>query len=61
SGHADREQLLTFVERVGEKLERVFVTMGEPHSSMFLAQRIRDFLGVDAAVPEAGQSFDIDW
>ncbi|MDO8576560.1 MAG: MBL fold metallo-hydrolase, partial [bacterium] len=39
SGHADREQLLTFVERVGEKLERVFVTMGEPHSSMFLAQR----------------------
>ena len=61
SGHADREQLLTFVERAGEKLERVFVTMGEPHSSMFLAQRIRDFLGIDAVVPEAAQSFDIDW
>ena len=61
SGHADREQLLTFVENAGERLERVFVTMGEPHSSMFLAQRIRDFLGVDAVVPEAGQSFDINF
>ena len=61
SGHADREQLLTFVEKAGERLERVFVTMGEPQSSMFLAQRIRDFLGIDAVVPEAAQSFDIDW
>src|SRR3989338_3123739 len=61
SGHADREQLLTFVEKTSERLERVFVTMGEPQSSMFLAQRIRDFLGIDAVVPEAGQSFDIDF
>ena len=61
SGHADREQLLTFVEKTGEQLERVFVTMGEPKSSLFLAQRIQDFLGVDAVVPDAGQSFDIDW
>ncbi|MSU73984.1 MBL fold metallo-hydrolase [Candidatus Kaiserbacteria bacterium] len=61
SGHADREQLLTFVENSGEEVERVFVTMGEPRSSSFLAQRIKDFLGVDAVVPEAGQSFEIDW
>lgn len=61
SGHADREQLLTFVERAGEKLERVFVTMGEPQSSMFLAQRIQDFLGVEAVVPQLGQSFTLEW
>ncbi|MDO8514265.1 MAG: MBL fold metallo-hydrolase [bacterium] len=61
SGHADRDQLLRFVDGAGESLERVFVTMGEPHSSMFLAQRIRDFLGTDATVPESGQSFEIDW
>lgn len=61
SGHADREQLLTFVENSGEKLERVFVTMGEPQSSMFLAQRIRDFLGVDAVVPDVAESFDINF
>ena len=61
SGHADREQLLTFVENTGEKAERVFVAMGEPRSSSFLAQRIQDFLGRDAVVPEAGQTFEIDW
>ena len=61
SGHADREQLLTFVENAGEGLERVFVTMGEPSASLFLAQRIRDFLGVESVVPESGQSFEIDW
>jgi len=61
SGHADREQLLDFVEGAGEALERVFVVMGEPHSSFYLAQRIRDFLGVDAIVPEKEQSFDIEW
>lgn len=61
SGHADREQLLDFVEGAGEKLERVFVTMGEPRSSLFIAQRIRDFLGVDVVVPARGQSLEIEW
>ncbi len=61
SGHADRDQLLSFVDSAGGSLERVFVTMGEPHSSMFLAQRIRDFLGVEAQVPQAGESYEIDW
>lgn len=61
SGHADREQLLTFVENAGEALELVFVTMGEPRSSIFLAQRLKDFLGVEVVVPESGQSFEIDW
>lgn len=61
SGHADRDQLIGFVEKAGDSLDRVFVTMGEPKSELFLAQRIRDFLGVDAVVPENGQSFEIDW
>ncbi len=61
SGHKDRDALLEFVEQAGESLEKVFVTMGEPHSSLFLAQRIRDFLGVDAVVPQSGESFDIPW
>lgn len=61
SGHADRDQLLSFADSAGESLERVFVTMGEPKASVFLAQRIRDFLGVDAVVPESAQSFTIEW
>ena len=61
SGHADRDQLLSFVEEIGENLERVFVTMGEPRSSLFLAQRVKDFLGIDAVVPESGECFEIDF
>lgn len=60
SGHADRDQLLTFIENCGESLERVFITMGEPKSSLFLAQRAKDFLGVDARVPESGETLSID-
>jgi len=60
SGHADRDQLLSFVENTGEKLEKVFVAMGEPKSSLFLAQRVKEFLGVDAVVPEKDQAFTIE-
>lgn len=61
SGHADREQLLDFVEKAGPQVKRVFVTMGEPKASDFLAQRIRDFLELDAVVPHAGESFPIEF
>lgn len=60
SGHADRDQLLSYVEGAGESLKKVFVTMGEPRASLFLAQRIRDFLGVEAIVPEKGARVEID-
>ncbi len=60
SGHADRDQLLSFIEHAGEKLERAFVTMGEPRASLFLAQRAKDFLGIDCVVPEKGTSVEID-
>ncbi len=59
SGHADRDQLLSFLELAGEKLERAFVVMGEPRSSLFFAQRAHDFLGVDAYVPHKGESIEI--
>lgn len=61
SGHADRDQLLDFVERAHSTLDRVFVTMGEPQASIFFAQRVRDFLDIDAIVPQAGESIEIDW
>lgn len=61
SGHKDRDALLSFVEQAGESLERVFVALGEPSSSMFLAQRIRDFLGVETIVPAQGERAELDW
>ena len=61
SGHKDRDGLLDFAESAGDSLEKVFVTMGEPKSSLFLAQRVQDFLNVEAIVPDKGKSFEIEW
>jgi hypothetical protein len=33
----------------------VFVAMGETKSSLFLVQRLRDYLGVHAVAPELGE------
>jgi metallo-beta-lactamase family protein len=53
SAHKDSDRLLDFVG-TGEKLKRVFVVMGEPRSSMYLAQRINDEFNIKAVAPEAG-------
>ena len=42
-------------------LKKVFVAMGEPKSSSFLTQRLRDYLGVDAVVPRPNQVVEIDF
>lgn len=61
SAHMDGEELLEFVNSMGREVTEVFVVMGEPASSAFLAQRIRDYLGVRAAVPQAGEQVTLDW
>lgn len=61
SGHADRDQLLSFAEGAGQSLQKAFVVMGEPKASSFLAQRIREYLSVGAVVPVKNDSVEIDW
>ena len=61
SGHADRDQLVDFVAKGGEKAKQVFVAMGEERSSLFLVQRLRDYLGVNAVAPSAGEVVEIDF
>ena len=62
SGHADREQLVNFVyEGGGEKAKKIFVTMGEEKSSLFLTQRLRDYLGASAVAPEQNAEIEIDF
>ena len=56
SGHKDSDGLLGFVEDTKDKVKKVFVVMGEPKSAMFLAQRIKDNLGVKAYTPKEGDS-----
>jgi metallo-beta-lactamase family protein len=59
SGHKDSDGLLRFVEDTQETLKKVFVVMGEPKSAMFLVQKIRDNLGLDAAAPETGDEVSL--
>ncbi len=61
SAHKDMDGIISFVEQSADTLEKVFVVMGEPHSSLFLTQRLRDFLDVDAVAPASGQSFPLDF
>ena len=60
SGHKDSDGLLEFVESMQDALKKVFVVMGEPKSAMFLAQKLRDNLGIDARVPEEGESVTLE-
>lgn len=60
SSHKDSDHLLQFVDGSVESLEKVFVAMGEPKSALFLSQRIRDYLGLDARVPKIGDKADIE-
>ena len=60
SGHKDSDGLLNFVEDTQDTVKKVFVVMGEPKSEMFLAQKLRDNLGINAIVPEVGSSVTLD-
>lgn len=60
SGHADSDALLNFVSESMDSLKKVFVAMGELKAEMYLAQRIRDELGLEALAVEEGRSYEID-
>jgi len=60
SSHKDSDHLVEFVNDAKDTLKQVFVTMGEPKASMFLVQRLHDELGVNAMVPEAGKTYELN-
>lgn len=62
SGHADRDQLVELVHGgLSPKTKQIFVTMGEERASLFLTQRLRDYLGAPAIAPEANAEIQIDF
>jgi metallo-beta-lactamase family protein len=60
SGHKDSDHLVEFVHPMVDHVKKVFVVMGEPKSALFLAQKLRDNLGVDTHVPEVGESIILE-
>jgi metallo-beta-lactamase family protein len=60
SSHKDSDHLVEFVSNTVSTLKKVFVVMGEPKSSMFLAQKLNDSFGVNAHAPTIGESVIIE-
>ncbi len=59
SSHMDSDHLVEFVGHTAKTVKKVFVVMGEPKTALFLAQRLRDELGVDAVHPEEGDVVEL--
>lgn len=60
SAHKDSDHLVEFVEHAqAGPLQKVFVVMGEPKSSLFLVQRLRDELGVTGEYPAYGKPYPL--
>lgn len=60
SAHKDSQSLVEYVHEASVTLEHVFVVLGELRSASYLAQRLRDFVGIEASVPEVGTSVVLD-
>jgi len=61
SAHKDSTHLIDFVEHMDPKeLKQVFVVMGEPKASLFLTQRLHDYLAVSAIAPERGKVYELE-
>lgn len=60
SGHKDSDHLVEFVASTADSLKAVYVAMGEPKSSLYLTQRLRDHLGINAYAPEEGDVVHLD-
>ncbi len=60
SSHKDSDHLLEFASKTADTVKKVFVVMGEPKASLFLVQRLRDYLGVEAYHPGQGDSVTLE-
>lgn len=52
SAHADQAEILDWVSHFKNPPKKIFVTHGEPKSSLALAQRLQEQLNIDAVVPK---------
>ena len=59
SGHADREEMLTWLTPIAGGLKKVFLVHGEPDQQMAFAAAIRERYGLEVIVPERGSSFEL--
>lgn len=61
SAHKDMNALIEFVTEMQESIKKLFVVHAELGAGLFFAQRVRDYLGVDARLPKSGEEVEIDF
>lgn len=60
SGHADQQELLTWMKPLSPGLKRVFLVHGEPAAQQTLAAQIEARYRVPVSIPKRGESFLLD-
>lgn len=60
SAHKDTNALLEFVGTMQDTVKKIFLVHAEPGVSLFFAQRVRDYLGIDTRIPKEGETIEID-
>ena len=59
SGHADRDEMLAWIQPLAHGLKRVFLVHGEADQQNAFAIAIQQRYGLDVVVPERGRGFDL--
>ncbi len=61
SGHKDSNSIVEWLGSAAKDLKKLFIVLGEPGSSSFLAQRVHDEYGIPVVLPERGDSIELDF
>ena len=59
SGHADRDEMLAWMEPIAGDLKKVFLVHGDPDEQPAFAAAIHEKYGLEVVAPARGQSFEL--
>ncbi|WAM32899.1 MBL fold metallo-hydrolase [Caldicellulosiruptor morganii] len=59
SGHADKNGLITWIDKMKEKPKQIFVVHGEKESQIEFARELERLFGVDVHIPARGEFYQI--
>jgi metallo-beta-lactamase family protein len=59
SGHADRDEMLAWMDSIARGLKKVFLVHGEPDQQQAFARAIHEKFGIEVVAPERGASFNL--
>ena len=59
SGHADRKEMLSWIQPLAASLKKIFLVHGEPDQQYAFQAAIRDRFGLEVVVPDRGASFEL--